>query len=84
MELNAQRTQLAQLVAQEFSRLLGRSVRPEYLEQVILIRDGFCWGWSYRFGDLVATYICEENTLHVSQEPKQPGAVPLVRKLKAA
>ena len=84
MKAHPQRTQLARIVAEEFSRRLQRVVRPEYLEQVILIRHGYCWGWSYRFGELVATYVCEEGRLHIAQQDQSPVILPLSRDRHAA
>ncbi len=87
MRISHHRTDLARLVAQVFSQRLGRSIRPEYLEQVILVRDGFCWGWSYRYQELVATYICGERHIHVGpQHPEQNETtlVPLPEEHRAA
>ncbi len=87
MQTSAQRTDLAQLVARVFSERLGRNVRAEYLEQVILVRDGFCWGWSYRYQELVATYICGERHIHVAQrqdEQDETTLIPLPSEHRAA
>ncbi|GEM_PF-5253519 len=87
MPTSHQRIDLAHLVAQVFSHRLGRPIRPELLEQVILVRQGFCWGWSYRYQELVATYICGERHIHVAQhqdDHPETTLVPLPERGRAA
>ena len=82
MPSSPQRTDLAELVARVFSRRLGHRIRPEFLEQVILVRDGFCWGWSYRYQELTATYICGENHIHLAAGHADASEAPVLLPLE--